>query len=341
MVSAVRKNESISSVAARFGVARATVRFWVERAGDQRLDRVNFSDRAAGPRTSGNRVSRNIEDRVLAIRRELREESPLGECGAEAIARELKKRRIRPQPSVRTIGRILLRRGALDGRRRIRRPAPPPGWYLPDLAAGRAELDSFDIVEGLALQGGRRVEVLNGISLHGGLAVSWTYATIYAKTVVSALTAHWRQFGFPDYAQFDNDTVFQGPHAHCDVVGRVTRLCLSMGVTPVFAPPRETGFQAAIESFNGRWQAAVWNLNLQELTEGRIVYLRRTDDSGRASLLGHTFDVDHLWPHRLVRAEIDLAKDRIRFHALRRRTPEDQPLLNEITHHIPRNKFNE
>jgi hypothetical protein len=26
----------------------------------------------------------------------------------------------------------------------------------------------------------------------------------------------------------------------------------------VFAPPRETGFQAAIESYNGRWQRNVW-----------------------------------------------------------------------------------
>jgi len=39
----------------------------------------------------------------------------------------------------------------------------------------------------------------------------------------------------------------------------VIRLCLQLGVTPVFAPPRETGFQAAIESYNGRWQAKVWN----------------------------------------------------------------------------------
>src|SRR5262249_36835085 len=30
------------------------------------------------------------------------------------------------------------------------------------------------------------------------------------------------------------------------------------GVTPVFAPPRETGFQAAIEYYNGRWKAKVW-----------------------------------------------------------------------------------
>ena len=32
-----------------------------------------------------------------------------------------------------------------------------------------------------------------------------------------------------------------------------------LGVTVVFAPPRETGFQASIESYNGRWQAKVWN----------------------------------------------------------------------------------
>src|SRR6059058_127189 len=43
------------------------------------------------------------------------------------------------------------------------------------------------------------------------------------------------------------------------VVGRVMRTCLLLGVTPVFAPPREPGFQAAVESLNGRWQAKVWS----------------------------------------------------------------------------------
>ena len=36
------------------------------------------------------------------------------------------------------------------------------------------------------------------------------------------------------------------------------RFCLSLGVVPVFAPPRETGFQAQVENYNGRWQAKVW-----------------------------------------------------------------------------------
>ena len=64
--------------------------------------------------------------------------------------------------------------------------------------------------------------------------------------------------GLPGYAQFDNDTIFQGPPQHKDVIGRVMKACLGLGVVPVFAPPPETGFQASIEAYNGRWQAKVW-----------------------------------------------------------------------------------
>jgi hypothetical protein len=161
-------------------------------------------------------------------------------------------------PSVRTIGRILERRGALDGRKRVRRSPPPRGWYLPDVASGQVELDSFDVIEGMHIKGQSAIEVFNGISLHGGLAISWPYSAISAQTAASCLVEHWREVGLPAYAQFDNDTCFQGPHHHRDVVGRVMRTCLSLGVVPVFIPPRETGFQAAIEAYNGRWQAKVW-----------------------------------------------------------------------------------
>ncbi len=58
--------------------------------------------------------------------------------------------------------------------------------------------------------------------------------------------------------QLDNDTMFQGPRLHADVFGRVTWMCLQLGVIPVFAPPRANGFQASIETDNGRWQQRVW-----------------------------------------------------------------------------------
>lgn len=260
------------SVAGRFGVSLATVQRWVAHAGEARLDRVDWSGTRGGRRES-RATSGATEDLIIELRRELRDGSDLGEFGAAAIHRELtarrKKLRLNRIPSVRTIGRILERRGALDGRRRTRRTPPPKGWYLPEVREQRAELDSFDIVEGLVIKGGTHVEVLNGISLHGGLSASWVKEGCTSKFTVQKLLEHWREHGFPDYAQFDNDTIFQGAHQWPDSFGRVTRMCLQLGVTVVFAPPRETGFQASIESYNGRWQQKVWSrfehASLQEL----------------------------------------------------------------------------
>ena len=257
MVAAVRRGQSLRAVARRFGVGVATVTLWLERARGQRLDRVDWSDRSSVPHAT-QRTDSAMEDLVLAVRKELAH-GDLGAVGAQAIGQALLDRGDTTVPSVRTINRILARRGALDGRTRTRRPAPPRGWYLPVVAAARAELDSFDIVEGLVIKDGPEVEVLNGVSLHGGLVVSWpTAAPVTAVLTVASLTAHWREVGLPGYAQFDNDMIFHGTHRYPDALGRIIRLCLSLGVVPVFVPPREVGFQAMIESYNGWWQARVW-----------------------------------------------------------------------------------
>jgi hypothetical protein len=129
-----------------------------------------------------------IEDLVVRVRRELRLTSDLGAFGAQTIQQALREQGQSGIPSVRTINRILRRRGALDGHPRARRSPPPRGWYLPELAAAKAELDSFDIVEGLVIKDGPQVEVLNGVSEHGGLPASWPVATpVTAKFVVHAL----------------------------------------------------------------------------------------------------------------------------------------------------------
>ena len=234
------------------------MRYWVERARGSRLDRVDWEDQPPNPRTT-QRTPADIEDLILDLRRQLAEQSDLGHGGAEAIFEALLERGTTPLPSIRTIGRILRRRGALDGKRRVRRPPPPPGWYLSDVATRQAELDSIDIIEGLAIKDGPYLEVLNAVSLHGGLVGSWPHqGAVTAAWVVEALIEHWRGVGLPSYAQFDNDTIFTGPHTHPDTLGRVMRLCLGLGVVPVFVPPRETGFQAMIEGYNGLWQAKVW-----------------------------------------------------------------------------------
>jgi len=120
-------------------------------------------------------------------------------------------------------------------------------------------LDSFDAIEDLVIRGGIDVNILTGISLHGGLCAAWPAQTITAKFTVQCLQQHWRDVHLPGYAKFDNDTVFQGAHQWPDSFGRVTRMCLSLNVIPVFVPPLSRGFQADIEAFNRRWQEANWS----------------------------------------------------------------------------------
>ena len=257
MVQRVRAGEALRAVARVFKVSVSTVSHWVSRSHGQRLDRFAFAD--GKPGRAWNRSVASLERRVLHARVELRKHSVLGEYGANAIQRTLRDDRVHPGvPSRATVNRILRRRGALDAVQRIRRPAPPRGWYLPAVAAARADLDSFDFIEDLKIAKGPLVQVLTAKSLHGGLANAWPMERASAKAAVQCLRLRWRRDGLPAYAQFDNDTVFQGGHRFADSVGRVSRLCLALGVVPVFVPPLEHGMQNHIESFNALWQAKVW-----------------------------------------------------------------------------------
>jgi len=243
------------SVARQFRVSVGTVSLWVRRCLDQRLDRAELGDRPPG--RAWNRLSAGRERRILVIRRRLREHSVLGEYGARAIAAELQRVQ-QAIPSERTINRVLRRHGAFDGARRQRRPAPPKGWYLPLVAAGRADIDCFDFIEDLKIADGPLVSVLTAKSVHAVLSDAWAMDQSSAKATVNSLLERWRRDGLPAYAQFDNDTLFQGAHQFRDTVGRVSRLCLALVVTPVFVPPLEHGMQNTIESFNALWQAKVW-----------------------------------------------------------------------------------
>ena len=242
--------------ARQFGFTKSVVAFWVARSRGKRLDRLKFANRKPG--RAWNRAVPHVEQRVVELRRSLREESVLGEYGARAIQAALAAEQAKAKPSIATINRVLARRGLQDAVRRVRRPAPPQGWYLPEVVAERAEVDCFDFIEDLKIADGPLVDALTAKSLHGKLTDSWIMTQRSAKRTASCLRRRWKRDGLPDYAQFDNDTVFQGAHQFPHAVGRISRLCLQLEVIPVFVPPLEHGMQNSIESFNGLWQAKVW-----------------------------------------------------------------------------------
>ena len=255
----VRRGRSQRAVARKFHVALHTVQRWIKRAGLLKLDEVRWTNRPKTAHRVANKTSTRMEERICIVRKQLQAKGALGFVGAQAIQDALSQSaRKLHLPSVRTIGRILRRKGLLDGQRRVRRALPPPGWYLPALAQQQVELDSFDVVEDLRMEGVGLIQLLTTRALWGALAQAWPAKVASTTFILQALQAHWKLHGLPAFAQFDNDVRFQGGHNHPDVIGRVMRFCLALGVTPVFAPPLETGFQAMIENFNGLWQQKVW-----------------------------------------------------------------------------------
>ena len=194
----MRSGQSLRGAATQLGFSVASAAYWVERARDKRIDRVDFANRSPG--RAWNRTGADVEQRILSLRDTLREQSVLGEYGLDAIGSAL-QRDGGAVPSRTTIYRVLERHGAFDSTHRQRRPAPPKGWYLPDVASRRAELDSFDFIEDLKIADGPLVSVLTATSLHGALADAWVMPQPTARATLDALVQRWRTDGLPTYAQ--------------------------------------------------------------------------------------------------------------------------------------------
>ena len=193
MVLAVRRGQTQRSVSRRFGVSLGHLQYWLTRTHGQQLQRVDWSDQWCVPRQHGRETNVSLQRRVLSLRQEL-SRGDLGFIGAQAIHDGLRSERPKAKlPSLRTIGRILKRHGALDGVRRVRRASPPAGWYLPDVAAGKAELDAFDVIEDLPLEAGPRLDVLTTRALWGSVCGAWVSAALRARWLCARLETHWRK----------------------------------------------------------------------------------------------------------------------------------------------------
>jgi hypothetical protein len=59
------------------------------------------------------------------------------------------------------------------------------------------------------------------------------------------------------------------------------------------------------------------------------------------TVLNRRLEVDSQWLNRLVRVEVDLDGEMIRFYRLRRREPSDQPLLKQEPSKLPDRKFHD
>lgn len=68
------------------------------------------------------------------------------------------------------------------------------------------------------------------------------------------LVRAWQQLGLPEKVQFDNSREFCGFGHAARYLSRVIRLCLRLGIEPVFIPKGKPQRNGSVENFNGWFQ---------------------------------------------------------------------------------------
>src|SRR5439155_21073067 len=159
--------------------------------------------------------------------------------GATAIRAELKALGIRPLPCERTIERVLERNGLTAPRVRLA-PLLPRQEYPGPQARASNQLHEVDLVGPISLKGSsRRYYIWVGKDIFDGAVCLRLAGSRRMDEVLWFLGECWKDLGLPEQIQLDNACELSGWGAAARRLSRVIRLCLHLGVEPVFIPKGE------------------------------------------------------------------------------------------------------
>ena len=242
------------------------------------------------PKHIARRTPAEVCQKILSIRSELEAEvenkDSLGYIGADAIYGRLCTRGIRPLPAISTIERILRR----AGRTKPRLPQAEKEVVYPHLKPTAVhQLTQVDIVPHY-LTGGESIACFNSIDVVSRYPAGKQFANKRSVDAAEFTLHTWRELGFSDYLQMDNESCFNGGYKHPGVIGKVVRLALYVGVQPVFSPfyhPKSNGF---VERFHQDYSDFVWKKehleNLAAVRQRSALFFPNYRNSHHHSALG-------------------------------------------------------
>jgi transposase InsO family protein len=235
----IADGETVTDVAARFGVARKTVHAWLakyEAGGLQGL--VDGSHR---PRSCPHQMPAAVEVALV----ELRVAHP--SWGPRRLSFELGKQKGLPAVSESAAYRALVRLNLVDPAARRPRDRKWKRWER-----GTAmELWQMDVVGGFVLADGCTAKALTGVDDHSRFCVSARLMPRESsRQVCSALTAALRSYGCPEQILTDNGKVFTGRFNRPPVEALFDRICRENGIRHLLTQPRSPTTTGKIERFH-------------------------------------------------------------------------------------------
>jgi len=207
------------------------------------------ADRSRRPHNPARHIGSELEQAIVTIRRRLAKQR-YATSGAPSIARELVFLGYEPV-SVRTIYGVLKKHGLTVDRTKVR-PKPRLRLYpLPKITRS-GQWQQIDSIGPRFLRGSRRkIYFLVLRDLYDQAVYVEVVTSRSAKTLLGFLIRGWQALGVADHLSLDNAAEFRGSLRHQRTFSQVVRLCLRLGVEPVFIPEGEACRHGGIENFNG------------------------------------------------------------------------------------------
>lgn len=168
---------------------------------------------------------------------------------AQAIYYELSELHVSPLPSPRTIHGWLKQAGRIS-ERKARKPPNPTYPVLPCKAVN--DVQELDFKGPLYLRDHAHKYYL--VALRDKMSKKTALRALANKSmdaILDFLVATWQTMGCPKYLKMDNCLDFRGSNLYPRSPSKLMRVCLDLGVQPVFIPLREPWRNGVVENLNG------------------------------------------------------------------------------------------
>ena len=233
----IADGQTVTEVAARFGVSRKTVHVWLAKYEAGGLE--GLGDGSHRPRSCPHQMPAAVEVALV----ELRVAHP--SWGPRRLSFELAKqaRSVSESAAYRALARLNL----IDPAARRPRDRKWKRWER-----GRPmELWQLDVVGGFVLADGTRAKALTGVDDHSRFCVSaHLMVRESSRGVCAGLAAALRTHGVPEQILTDNGKVFTGRFNRPPVEALFDRVCRENGITHLLTQPRSPTTTGKIERFH-------------------------------------------------------------------------------------------
>ena len=241
-----------SEIARRVQRSRAWVHRWIGRY-EAESPTVSLQNHSRAPKHMDWAYPERIKRVAIQLRRER-------ECGkrakykyalvsAQAIYYELRELGMFPLPSPRTIHRWLKQAGRIS--EHPSRKAPNPTYpVLPCQAVN--DVQELDFKGPFYLQDHLHKYYL--VALRDKLSKKTALRALANKgmdAILDFVVSAWQTMGCPKRLKMDNCLDFRGSNRHPRSLSKLMRVCLDLGVQPVFIPLREPWRNGVVENLNG------------------------------------------------------------------------------------------